>query len=88
MKREQLIKKGLMVGVGVAAYVQEKTEKFAKELIRRGHLNKSEGTKLVKSIYKEADKTRRKIAKVIESELNSVFKKKSEKKKTKKSTKN
>lgn len=69
VKKEQLIKKGLLIGVGLAAYAQEKAESLAKELVRKGHLNRAEGKKLVRRIYQEADKSRKRITAVVESEL-------------------
>jgi polyhydroxyalkanoate synthesis regulator phasin len=83
MKKEQLIKKGLLVGVGIAAYIQEKTEKFARELVKKGHLDREEGKRLVKSIYQEADNSRKKLGKIVESELKKLIKRpaKSSKKK-------
>lgn len=81
-KEQQLLKKGLLVGVGIAAYAQEKTEKFVKELIKGGRLNPAEGKKLVKNVYQEADRSRKKIVGVIESELKRLLRAAPQKKKT------
>ncbi|MBU0457032.1 MAG: hypothetical protein ABH824_06270 [Nanoarchaeota archaeon] len=74
VKKEQLIKQSLLIGVGMAAFAQEKFEKLAKELIRKGNLNKTEGKKLVKKIYQETEKTGKNISSVIESELKRLLK--------------
>lgn len=74
MKKEELIKKGLLVGIGLAAHAQEKTEKFVWGLVKKGNLSKTEGKKLVGKIYQEADKSRKKITRMIESELKGMLK--------------
>jgi polyhydroxyalkanoate synthesis regulator phasin len=74
VKKEQIISKSLLIGVGVAAYAQEKAEKFVKELTKKGELNKTEGKKFVKAVYQEADKSRKRITKVVESELKKMLK--------------
>ena len=73
MKKE-LMKKGLLIGVGLASFAKDKADKFAKELVKKGHINEAEGRKLVKSIYGEADKSRKKISKFVEREINKVVK--------------
>lgn len=73
LKKEQLIKKSLLVGVGIAAYAQEKAEALVKELVKHGHINPNEGKKLVKTIYQEADTSRKRIIGVVEAELKRLF---------------
>ena len=55
MNQKELLKKGLLVGVGVAAYAQEKTQQVVKELAKQGYLNKTEGKKIVRNICVEAE---------------------------------
>ncbi len=74
MKKE-LMKKGLLIGVGLASFAKDKAERFAKDLVKKGHINEKEGRKLVKSIYSEADKSRKNITKFVEKEINKVVKK-------------
>ena len=69
MKREEIVKKSLLVGVGLAAFAKEKSEKLVKDLIKKGHLNPQKGKKLVKNIYTEAELSGKKIASVLEKEL-------------------
>lgn len=68
-KEKHLVKKGLLIGVGLAAYAQEKAEKLVKELVKKEGLRKEEGKQLVRAIYQEADKSGKRITGVIESEL-------------------
>ncbi len=71
---KKLVRKGLLVGVGIAAFAQEKAEKFVKELIKKEKINKTEGKKLVKTIYNEADRTRKKITSLVGKELKKILK--------------
>ena len=48
---KEIMKKGLLIGVGLATIAQEKTQKLANELVRKGKINKTEGKKLVKNIW-------------------------------------
>ena len=71
-KKEELIKKGLLVSLGIAAYAKEKGEKIVNELIKKGEFNKTEGKKLVKTIYQKGRKSGKRISSVIEKELKSL----------------
>ncbi len=68
------MKKGLLIGVGLASFAKDKADKFAKELVKKGHINEKEGRKLVKNIIGEADKSRKRISKFVEKEVNKVVK--------------
>lgn len=74
MRKEQIIRKGWLVGVGLAAFAKEKAEKLVKELAKKGHVNTAEGKKLVRTIYREAEKSGKKVSKVMEAELKKVIK--------------
>ncbi len=74
LKKEQIVKKSLLVGVGLAAHAKDKSEKLAKELMRKGHIDSKEGKKLIKNIYCEAERSSKRVAKVVESELVRVAK--------------
>ena len=69
MKKEDIVKKSLLVGVGLAAFAKGKADKLVRDLVKKGNLKPAEGKKLVKSIYGEAEKSGKKVAKVMESEL-------------------
>lgn len=83
----RLVKKGLLVGVGIAAFAQEKAEKFVKGLVKKGDLNKKEGKKLVRMIYGEANKTKKRLTSLVERELRKFLKVKKPAKKRKKKKK-
>lgn len=74
MNQKELLKKGLLVGVGVATYAQEKTQQVVKELAKQGYLNKAEGKKIVRNICVEAEKSGRRVASLLQKELNVILK--------------
>ncbi len=69
MNYKKIVQRGALLGLGVAAYAKDEAEKLAKELIGGGHINTHEGKKLVRTIYKEADTSRRNITTAIENEI-------------------
>ena len=73
MVKKELLRKGLLLGIGVAAYAQEKAEQLAKDLVRKGHLNKAEGKKLVRAVYEEAQQSGKRIASTLEKEMKRVL---------------
>ena len=74
MKKEEIVKKSALIGIGLAALAKERTEKIVKVLVKKGHLNTTEGKRLVKKIYTETEKSGKKVARVIETELKKVVK--------------
>ncbi len=74
MNQKELLKKGLLVGVGVAAYAQEKTRQVVKELAQQGYLNKAEGKKIVRNICTEAERSGRRVASLLQKELKVILK--------------
>jgi len=74
MNQKELLKKGLLVGVGVAAYAQEKAEQVVKELAKQGYLNKAEGKRLVLNICTEAEKSGKRVAGLLQKELKVILK--------------
>ncbi|MBR9683202.1 hypothetical protein GOV03_01560 [Candidatus Woesearchaeota archaeon] len=82
---KKLVRDCLLVGVGVAAFAKERADKAVKNLVKKEKLSKAEGKKLVRAIYLEADKSRKKITSLVEKEVKKLMKKpKKAAKKTKK----
>ena len=71
---KDLMKKGVLIGVGLAAYAQEHAEKLAKELMKKGKVTRAEGKKMVMKIKKEAEKQGKRVSKVAETEVRRVLK--------------
>ena len=72
--KKDLVKKSLLLGVGIAAYAQDAAEKVAKDLLKKGHLDKKEGQKLVRSVYCEEGHSGKRVAKVMQEELKRLMK--------------
>ena len=74
MNKNDVLKKSILVGVGIAAYAQEKAQQVVKELAQQGYLNKTEGKKIIRTICTEAEKSGRRVAQVVQKELNAILK--------------
>lgn len=73
MEKKELLRKGLLLGIGVAAYAQEKAEQLAKDLVRKGHLSQAEGKRLVRAVYGEAQQSGKRIVSTLEKEMRVVL---------------
>ena len=73
VKESDLVKKSVLIGVGLAAFAQEYAEKLARELAKKGKLNQAEGKRMVNKIYQEAKKNSIKISRVAEAEMRKVL---------------
>tara|TARA_Y100000310_G_C20672193_1_gene810883 strand:+ start:1839 stop:2132 length:294 start_codon:yes stop_codon:yes gene_type:complete len=71
---KDLMKKGVLIGVGLAAYAQEHAEKLAKELIKKHKVTKKEGKAMVMKIKREAEKHGKKVSRMAESEVKRILK--------------
>ncbi len=74
MDKKQIMKRSLLIGVGLAAHAKSKAECLAKELVKKNHIKPDEGKKLVAKIYREAEASGKRVAKVLEAELNKTIK--------------
>lgn len=72
-KKIDLVRKSVLIGVGLAAYAQEYAEKLAKELTKKGKLSQAEGKKMVKKIYQEAKRNSEKVSQVAEAEVKKIL---------------
>ena len=69
-----MLRKSLLLGVGVASFAQDKAGKTVQELLKKGHISRAEGQKLVRKVVAEAQTSGKRIAGVMQSELNRVLK--------------
>ena len=74
MVSKTMMKKSLLLGVGMAAFAQEAAEKVAKDLLKKGHVSKAEGKRLVRSVYREAEISGKRVGKVMQQELHRLLK--------------
>lgn len=66
-----LIKKGLLVAVGISALTKERAEKLAKDTIKRGEITQKEGKAFVKKLISQSLREQQRFKK----ELGGQFKK-------------
>ena len=66
---KDLVKRALLLGIGIAAITEEKLREFVEELERKGELSRDEGKKLVKELLAERERQRRELEKRINEEV-------------------
>lgn len=72
---KEILRKGLILGLGAASLTRRKAEKTVKELIKKGAVNSKEGRILVKRVLGEAKKQEAKLRRIGEAEAKKVLKK-------------
>ena len=63
---KNIIKKSVLIGLGIGALTKEKAQKFVKDLQKKGYMNAKEGKKLVKDMVTESVKTQKKIQTMVD----------------------
>ncbi len=70
-----LLKKNLMVGVGLASMTQDKIKEFGEKLAEESKLTQKEGEKLVKDLMKQAEETKSGFEKQLNDVIEKVYSK-------------
>lgn len=70
----ELLKKGILTGIGLASLTKEKIEKFGKELIKQGHLSEEEGKELVHYLEELSDREKNNMDLKIETLIIRILK--------------
>lgn len=65
---EDIIKKGLLLGLGAAALIKDHAEKIVKNLVRKNAVTVKEGAEMLEKIRNEALNESRRIRKLAEKE--------------------
>jgi len=63
------IKKGILIGIGLAAVAKEQTKKVLKELEKKGLVNKPKAQRMAKELFRKAQAKERKIESMLKKEL-------------------
>ncbi|MBI4155315.1 hypothetical protein HY498_04485 [Candidatus Woesearchaeota archaeon] len=63
------IKKGILIGIGLAAVAKEQTKKILKELEKKGIVNKPKAQRMAKDLFRKAQAKERKIENMLKKEL-------------------
>ena len=72
---DNLIKKTILTGLGIASLTKEKAEKLVKDLIKEGEVSQGEGSKLVKELLEKAETNKKAIEKQVEGVVKNALKK-------------
>ena len=54
----ELIRKGLLTGLGLAAITKDKIEEFVNEAVQRGEVSEKEGRELIDRLLKKSEEAR------------------------------
>ncbi len=71
----ELIKKTLLTGLGLAFLTKEKIEEMTKEFTEKGKLSEQEGKKLYDELLEKAEESKKDVKKQIESITKETMKK-------------
>ncbi|MBI4447473.1 hypothetical protein HY643_00685 [Candidatus Woesearchaeota archaeon] len=73
----ELVRKGILAGIGLGALTAEKAQKVINELIRKGEVNKEEGKKIARQMINESKQYKKilteDIAKEVKASLTTIF---------------
>jgi len=69
---DKLVKKALLLGVGITTLTKENAERIVKDLKKDG-VTKKEGKKLVKDLLKESKKAHDKIFDLVDKKVTSIL---------------
>ncbi len=71
----ELIKKSMLVGIGLALKTKDEVEDFAKELVKTEKLSEKEGKKFLDELLKRYDEAKNKWGEMIEQSVKDMLKK-------------
>ena len=70
-----LVKKGILTGIGLASLTKDKIEDLAEEIIEEGKLSEKEGRKLVEDLLKESDEARKNLEEEVKKTVGDALEK-------------
>ncbi len=71
----ELLRKAVVLGLGAIDLSEKKIKEVVNDLVKRGEIKKSEGSKLLDEILKKADKSRAEIEKKIQEGIRTALQK-------------
>ena len=72
---KDVLRKGLLLGLGAASLTKKKTEKIVKELVKKGAVSSKEGNVLAKKVLSQANKQQARLRKIGEAEAKKILRK-------------
>jgi polyhydroxyalkanoate synthesis regulator phasin len=73
MNKMKLLKKGILVAIGLGAITKEKVEHAVDKMSKEGYLNVSEGKKLASSLLKDARSREKRLMKLLEKKMRKAY---------------
>jgi polyhydroxyalkanoate synthesis regulator phasin len=70
-----LLKKGMLTGIGLALKTKDEVEDLVKELQKKGEMSETEGRKFLDDVQKRYDETQEKLEKRVEDAVKDFLKK-------------
>ena len=74
-KMQNLIRKGLLFGIGTAALTKEKAEKFVKDMTKDQKIDSAEGKKFVNELLSQSKKQGQKLQTMVNKEVRRAMEK-------------
>lgn len=74
MKPDEVAKKALYFGLGLAAYSKEKIEELVKEVVEAGEAKQKDAAALKEELLKKAEEEKKEIEKLLQKEIKRVVK--------------
>ena len=71
----ELIRKTVLTGIGLAALTKEKIEEVVKEVVEKGKLSEKEGKEFIDELLKKSEDTKEKVEGQIEKAVQATLKK-------------
>lgn len=69
-----IIKKGMLTGIGLALIAKDEVEDLAKELVKKGQMTEKEGNKFLEDLQKRYDETQKKLEEKVEKAVKDFMK--------------
>lgn len=69
----ELMKKALLMGLGVASLTKEKIEEMSRDFIEQGKLTQQEGEKLVDDLLAKAEESKKDLKKEIDNRVEEII---------------
>ena len=68
-----LVKKGLMFGLGLAAISKEQVEKLVDELVKKGEVSQSESKELINTIAQKGEEQQKQLNQMIHEQIKQII---------------
>lgn len=70
-----IIKKSMLTGIGLALIAKDEVEDLAKELVNKGKMSETEGTKFLEDLQKRYDETQKMLEEKVQRAVKDFMKK-------------